>query len=408
MDLNSLIYLAGASGFFTSRAFIPAFFTATFLRYGQYFPFLGDLEFIQATGSEPTWFTSNLTILTLGVLAIVEVGATKIPEAQELLEGFHKYAKTGVAALSALGVLTSRDITFIEQTISQAGVLDMVVAGTMAGVVFFFNTLRSGFMEMLSIADPDDDLGVRTLISWFEDLWSSFGIYLLILYPLIIIGLIGLILAFMYLSRKRAEQREEQSRVPCPSCGERIYACAPECPHCHHSVPEPRDVGFFGQTVERPAAAPEEHALRLVSKRRCSKCATRLKESRLPQSCPTCRHVVLGQPDRQAAYTAIVRNRLPKVLGITFLLSLIPVLGVIPGIIYYRVQLIAPFRAYIPASRGFVLRWLVRLLFLLLISLQLIPGLGGFMVPIMALISYSLYSGYFNKTLRENAATGPG
>ncbi|HKJ91131.1 MAG TPA: DUF4126 domain-containing protein, partial [Oceanipulchritudo sp.] len=138
MDLNSLIYLAGASGFFTSRAFIPAFFTATFLRYGQYFPFLGDLEFIQATGSEPTWFTSNLTILTLGVLAIVEVGATKIPEAQELLEGFHKYAKTGVAGLSALGVLTSRDITFIEQTISQAGVLDMVVAGTMAGVVFFF------------------------------------------------------------------------------------------------------------------------------------------------------------------------------------------------------------------------------------------------------------------------------
>ena len=407
MDLNSLIYLTGASGFFTSRAFIPAFFTAAFLRYGQYFPFLGDLEFIQTTGSEPTWFTSNLTILSLGLLALIEVGATKIPEAQEMLEGFHKYAKSGVAALSALGVLTSRDITFIEQTISQAGVLEMVVAGGMAGLVFFFNTLRSGFMEMLSLADPDDDLGVRTLISWFEDLWSSFGIYLLILYPFIIIGLVGLILASMYLARKWAEKREEQSRVPCPSCGERIYACATECPYCHAPVPDPRDVGFFGQTVERPAAAPADHALRLISKRRCSKCATRLKENRLPQPCPTCQHVVLGDPDRQRAYTAIVRNRLPKVLGISFLLSLIPVLGIIPGIIYYRVQLIAPFRAYISASRGFVLRWLVRLLFLLLISLQLIPGLGGFMVPLMALISYSLYSGYFKKTLRENTLTSP-
>ncbi|MFO7726299.1 MAG: DUF4126 family protein [Oceanipulchritudo sp.] len=406
MDLNSLLYLVGASGFFTSRAFVPAFFTATFLRYGHFFPFLGDLEFIQATGSEPTWFTSNLTILTLGVLAIVEVGATKIPEAQEMLESVHKYAKSGVAALSALGVLTSRDITFIEQTISRAGVFDLVVAGAMAGAVFFFNTLRSGFMEMLYMADPDDDLGVRTLISWFEDLWSSFGLYLLILYPLIIIALVGLGLGAMHLARKRAERREEQSRVPCPSCGERIYACALECPHCHHSIGEPRDIGFFGQTVDRPAAGTSGHALKLVSKRRCSKCATRVKESRLPQSCPTCGHVILGEPDRQKAYSAMVRNRLPKVLGITFVLSLIPVLGIIPGIIYYRVQLIAPLRAYIPASRGLVLRWLVRLLFLLLISLQLIPGLGGFMVPVMALISYSLYSGYFNKTLRDHTAAG--
>jgi hypothetical protein len=91
MDLTSLLYLTGTSGFFTSRAFIPAFFTAVFLRYGNYFPMIGDLEFVQATGSEPTWFTNNFTILALGVLSIIEVGATKIPEAQELLDGMHKY-----------------------------------------------------------------------------------------------------------------------------------------------------------------------------------------------------------------------------------------------------------------------------------------------------------------------------
>jgi Zn finger protein HypA/HybF involved in hydrogenase expression len=403
MDLNSLIYLTGASGFFSSRAFIPAFFTATFLRYGQHFPFIGELEFVQTTGSEPTWFTSNLTILALGVLAIIEVGATKIPEAQEALDAFYKYAKSGVAALSAVGVLTSRDISFIEQTISQAGMLDMILGGAVAAVVYFFSTLRAGFMEVLAMADPDDDLGVRGLISWFEDLWSSFGVFLLILYPLVIITILAVIIGFMVAARKRAEYKEEQSKVPCGSCGQKMYACAVECPHCHAPNPEIKDIGFLGQTVDRPAGPPADHSLRLVSKRRCSRCATRLKEKCLPQTCPECGHRILGEAARQEAYVSKVRERLPKVLGISFVLSLIPVLGVIPGIIYYRVQLIAPFRSYIPASRGFLIRWLLRLLFLFLISLQLVPGVGGLMVPIMALISYAVYSGYFRKTLSDNA-----
>lgn len=401
MDLTSLIYLTGASGFFTSRAFIPAFFTAVFLRYGEHFPWIGTMEFIQATGSEPTWFTNNYTILALGVLALLEVGATKIPEAQEMLDGVHKYAKTGLAALAAMGVLGSRDVSFIEPIISQAGALDMAVSAVFASAVFYFNTLRSGFMELLTMSDPDDDLGIRTLISWFEDLWSSFGIFLLILYPLLIIAILAILLGLLFAARKWAEYKEEKSKIPCSACGEIIYACATECPKCHAGVAQPKDVGFLTQTVNRPAQPGKEHELRLISKRRCPKCATRVTEKRLPQTCPACQHSILSDPADQNAYTAKVRNRLPKVLGITFLLSLVPVLGIIPGIIYYRIQLIAPFRAYIPASRGFVLRWLVRLLFLLLISLQLVPGLGGFMVPIMALLSYALYSGYFNKTVQE-------
>ncbi|MGC9451040.1 MAG: DUF4126 domain-containing protein [Oceanipulchritudo sp.] len=399
MDLNALIYLTGASGFFTSRAFIPAFFTAVFLRYGQYFPMIGDLEFIQATGAEPTWFTSNLTILGLGLLSLVEVGATKIPEAQELLDGIHNYAKSGLAALAAVGVLSARDVNFIENTISQAGTLDLVVAGGMGLVVFFFTTLRSGFMEILALADPDDDLGLRTLISWFEDLWSSFGIFLLILYPFLIVGLVALVIGFLYLARKWAEYREERSKVPCRTCGEMIYGCAVSCPKCHTVQENPRDVGFFGQTADRPARPGMEHELRLVSKRRCGKCATRVEKRGLPQVCPRCKNTLLGKPEEQEAYVAKVRQRLPKVLGVTFVFSLIPILGIIPGIIYYRIQLIAPFRAYIPASRGLMLRWAIRLLFLLLIALQLVPGLGGFMVPLMALVSYGIYASCFKGML---------
>jgi len=406
MDISSLLYLVGAGGFFSSRAFIPAFCTAALIRYGHMVPFvdLTSVPFIQPSGVEPTWFTNNWTLMALAGLSVLEIGATKIPEAQEVLDGVQKYTKTGVAALAAMGLLGVTDVSFIENTISQAGITDMSVAAIFGGVVFVLNSLRSGFMDVLAMADPDDDLGVRTLISWFEDLWSSFGVFLLILYPLFIITVLGLIVGLFYAVRKRAEYREEKSKTTCTSCGELTYACATECPKCHTPLEAPKNVGFLGQTIDKPAQPGKEHEFRLITKRRCPKCAGRVAERRLPQDCPTCQHPILGDSSDQSAYTGKVRNRLPKVLGVSFILSLIPILGVIPGIIYYRVQLIAPFRAYIPAGRGFVLKWLIKLVFLVLITLQIIPGLGGFMVPIMALLSYSLYSSSFNKSFKEPAA----
>jgi hypothetical protein len=401
MDLTSLLYLTGATGFFTSRAFIPAFFTAFFLRFGHYLPWLGDIDFFQATGTEPTWFTSIPSLLVLGGLALLEVGATKIPEAQEALDGVHKYAKTGLAAITAMGVLNTRDLGFIEQTISQAGTFDMVVSGGVAAVVFFFNIVRSGFMELLALSDPDDDVGIRTLISWFEDLWSSFGLFLLIVYPFFILAIMGLVLGFLFLMRKYAERREAGLKVSCPTCKDLVYACATSCPQCHTELKNLKDIGFFGQTVERPARPEEEHTFRLISKRRCPKCATRVTERKLPQNCPTCHNKILDNPEDQKAYIARVRARLPKVLGVTLLLGAIPVIGLIPGVIYYRMQLIAPFRVYIPGARGLALRWLLKLIFLVLIVLQVIPGLGSVMVPAMALLSYSLYSSYFSSMLSD-------
>jgi len=126
-----------------------------------------------------------------------------------------------------------------------------------------------------------------------------------------------------------------------------------------------------------------------------------VKEKILPQTCPECQNSILSDPAEQSSYVSRINQRLPKVLGITFLLSLIPVLGIIPGVIYYRIQLIAPLRAYLPASRGFALKWITRLLFILLVSLQIVPGAGGFVVPAMALISFSIYRGYFGSQLND-------
>ena len=76
---------------------------------------------------------------------------------------------------------------------------------------------------------------------------------------------------------------------------------------------------------------------------------------------------------------------------VCFLLGLIPVLGVIPGVIYYRLSIVAPFRRYIPPGRGFLLRWGVRLAVLALVAFQWVPVAGGLAVPAMALLNYLAY-----------------
>ena len=76
-----------------------------------------------------------------------------------------------------------------------------------------------------------------------------------------------------------------------------------------------------------------------------------------------------------------------------FLLGLVPVLGVIPGVITCRLAIVAPFRRCIPPGHGFVLRWGVRLVILALVAFPWVPVAGGFAVPAMALINFEAYRG---------------
>ena len=81
--------------------------------------------------------------------------------------------------------------------------------------------------------------------------------------------------------------------------------------------------------------------------------------------------------------------------------SMIPVIGLIPGVIYYRLTIIGPLRRYIPRTRTILLRWLVRIAIFLLIMLQWIPVAGIFAVPAMALLNYSVYRSAFRGMLKS-------
>ncbi len=403
MSLAVLLYGLGSMGFFTSRAFLPAFMAAVSLRWGQQWSWLEDTGFAQAVGEAPHWFTSDLAIGVMGLLALIELLADKSPDAKALLLEIDGYVKPVMAGLTTLGMLGVSDVAFVEETLKRGDLLslDSAFALLVAGGVWWLALLRASVLRLFVDADADDDAGVQGLMSWAEDLWAGIGPWLLILYPVVMLAVLGLVTGGLWLARKRAETREEQSRVPCRQCGELTYVCAVACGQCGAGVEQPCGVSWLGRSLSEPVADVADHPYRLTEKGRCPRCASRLAERDPRRGCTTCGHPVFTDPAFRDAYVARISARLPRVMGIAFLFSLVPVLGLIPGVIYYRMQLVGPYRRHLPRGRTFVLRLLIRVIFVLLILGQLIPGLGGFALPIMAVLSHQTYRASFQAMTSE-------
>ena len=75
---------------------------------------------------------------------------------------------------------------------------------------------------------------------------------------------------------------------------------------------------------------------------------------------------------------------------ICFFFSAIPLVGLLPGILYYRLTLIAGFRNYMPTSDRLLRRWLLRLLKLVLVLVQWIPLVGALTLPLVCLVDFLL------------------
>lgn len=403
MNALTIIQGIGSIGFFSSRAFLPAFITALLLRFGGDLPGLENVELLkQISGSAPVWFTSNWSLLILGLLSALEVAATKNEDARKLLEDVDQYFKPIMAAVTFLGLLSASDVKFVEQATGQkAGFFDyplllLILAGTYFGAL-----LRNGVLSVLSDADEDDDIGVQKLISWAEDVWVVAGLVILVLYPVAMLILIGLVTGLLALMRVYAQWREDQSRVPCASCGELVYLCALACPKCKTAVAQPRRVGFLGQSKSQPTDDLANHPYRLVEKKRCPVCATRLTQRAVRQRCAACGHELNADARFAENYLGYVGSRVPLVCGVSALFSLVPVVGLIPGVIYYRMALVAPLRRYLPFGRRFLLKWAIRVFFFFLIFLQLIPVAGAVVVPLMAVVSYGAYRSSFAGMIRQ-------
>jgi hypothetical protein len=409
MNPNLLINGLGSIGFFSTRIFLPALVTALLIRFGADIPLLAHSPLMShIPPHHPVWFTSNASIAILAALSVLEFLAQKNPDARRLLHEFDAGAKGFMALLTALGVASATDTKFVTQTMHQAG-FSIHLPAILAGIgTIGVARIRGAALSALHEVDPDDVLRLQHLISWTEDGWVLGGLLLLFLSPVLMLFLIGIAIGMLLMVRRYLESIEEHTRIPCGNCGTSIYPCAIACFSCKTPLAAPHAVGLLGQSKPEADPDPANHAFRLVEKKRCPLCAERLKERTPHQRCAACGTALFAQPAADA-YANFISRRLPLTLGVSTGLSLIPLVGLLVGTIYYQFQLVYPFTGYLPFGKRFILKWGIRILFVILFFFQLIPFVGAVVVPAMALICFLAYRSAFNKmamTPPEDPTTG--
>ncbi|MDQ8201691.1 DUF4126 family protein [Pelagicoccus sp. SDUM812003] len=399
MDINSLLYSLGLSGFFASRAFLPAFASALVAKYGSSLPFLGDIEFLQKMSDAPHWFTNPMVVWGLGILAAVELIGEKSPDVRQIMDEGMTYVKPALSAATSFGLLSATDVEAVNEVISHAGILDTIPALISAGATYFLASTRQGVVEILNDADEDDTLGIRGFISWCEEFWALFGVWILIALPVVVVALLGFVYGVLWMIRKRHESKMEAAKIECPSCQTRIHPFATACYSCGHVQERPKKLSFLGGIQEETESDPVAQKVRLLELRRSPLSGDRAEEKGVDAKCETDGVTLLGDKELTGKYLERVDARLFPVMLFGALFSLIPGLGLIIGVIYYRFQLVAPYRRYLPWKRGFVVRWLIRLVFILLVILQFVPVVGAAAVPLMAFINHRFYRSAFRSEL---------
>jgi len=391
MSLPSFLYTLASVPMFASRPFLAAFVTAALARFGLDIPWIRDSSVVIALSHAPHWFTSWPTLIALAALAVTEAVAVKHSEVRAFLHEVDGYLKTAVAILVSLAIL-DQDSAQTIHSIQRAGFgLHSFFAVVVGLLTYAMAGLRRGVMEVLAEVDDHDDIGLQSALNWVENSWTVLGLLFLVVFPIVALVLSALTALGLWIVRWNAERREQLSKVPCAKCAAPIFPHATRCHVCGTQVAEPRAVGVFGTPKPKPALDLARHRFDLIARKRCPVCATRLKERAVRQPCETCRTVTFASQAEFQGYLQALRGRLPKTLLICLGLSAIPVVGVIPGVIYYRLALITGLRGYVPPLRGCLARVMIRIVNWGLIALQPIPVLGALVVPLMCLASYSIY-----------------
>lgn len=390
MDFSSIIYSLGAIGIFPSRAFMPAFVTALILRFGPQISWLAGVGIIPKAPVHH-WFTSTPCLVILGVLTVLELVATKDSDIRQFMDEIDHWLKAGVALLTTLGVVSATDAKTL-QAIQQAGMGGTsLLAGAVALGTFMVADARRCLLNFLVEADHDDSLGLQHALAWLEDFWVLGILLLLFVFPLVALLLLGVAMVALESLRRLAKWREEREKIACPGCQTLIYPCARSCPECQQPNPAPCAVGFLGGSLVGVSADPATQAFRLLEKMRCPECAGRLPKVSAGHVCPACGFRVFADAAAVADYDRFVRARLPKTLLVVFLLGLVPLFGAVLGVLWYRTQVVSPYRRHVPGLRRWWLRILLKIAWFLLLAIQWIPLVGWLSLPAMAWMSHAAY-----------------
>jgi hypothetical protein len=391
VSLPAVLYTLSSVPIFASRPFLAAFVTALIARFGAGLPWIGDNALVVALAASPEWFRSYACLAVLGALATVELLSVKSEDVRQLLGQADALIKTAVAMLVALAVIDGGTAETL-RSIQKAGLsFESAWALVVGAATWAAAGLRREVVELVVDADPGDDVGMQSVLAWAESAWAVLGLLFLVVFPLAALVLSGLTTLGIWLVRRRAEEREERAKVPCAGCGTPLRPHAVGCHVCRRELDAPRAVGVFGQPKERPADDRARHAFDLVARKRCPWCAGRLRERAVQQACATCGKVTFASPAELERYLDVLAARLPRTLLVSAAIGAIPLLGVVPGVAYYRLNLVSGLRGYIPPLRGCTTRWVVRLIHVLVVVVQPIPLVGALALPILCWSTYAIY-----------------
>jgi predicted RNA-binding Zn-ribbon protein involved in translation (DUF1610 family) len=385
-----------------SRPFLVAFILSLTPQWG---PLLPDATVIPLLGAPvptlPWWFTALPAVVILGLLT----GAEMLVIHNQDLRWMHEEFSGGIRAVVTLGVafglVNNESAALVGTLIGDGGPTSMIGAiGSLISTIWAFVSaffvwlvgwMRGIIFNALMELDEDDDLGLQSVLLWLEDFGILGGVFLAAILPLVALTLFGLTLLTLFLVEKFFEHQAERRKISCSACGTKLHASALACSHCGQRTAAPRQVGAFGQATPQTVSDVAAHQLHLISKKRCPVCATRLEKKAISQPCPACGRDTFASAPAVDEYLAMMRQRLPLTTAITFGFGFIPLVGLVPAIVYYRLSLIAGLRAYVPRSIGCLARYGVRLLNMGLIALQAIPFLGMVALPLMVLSNFFIY-----------------
>lgn len=392
-------YTAGMVPMLTSRAFMPIFITALFARFGSQYQGLADFAGIQFITGLPPWLTADQPLIILGIFALMETIANRSADyrqSAELYEPIFKAICTFMLCLCCI----HKDFALLLQEISEQGLLAESVrdntpkylwSALTAGSVWWSSSVRAKGLSFISDVDPEDDLGTQSIFSRMEDLFGITGTIFVLLLPVLALLVTGLTLTGLWLFKKHLHRRERAQTLPCTACGNETVRCGISCPSCGRQRDRIQEVGFLGIIKPQTISDLHHHQFKLRAVKRCPHCGNRLKENKLGATCRICEKPAFANQTELDTYLQKVGALLPKTLAISTAFSLFPLIGLIPGIIYYRVNLIASLNAYLPRSRKFAARWSVRVINILLLMLQPIPLLGLIALPLMCLSNFLFY-----------------
>ncbi|MDD4150210.1 MAG: hypothetical protein PHE33_09285 [Bacteroidales bacterium] len=394
MGYPQLLSIIGTIPLFSMRTFFPAFLTALFFAYPQWFP---GVESVDAAGENLTFLSQNWLLIVLGILSILEFVGDKNTDIRYFLREAEPYMKPASYLLVQFFIMSEGSSEVLDQ-INWAGFSPLLILSLIGtGAVYFLSKFRKKFLDFLTDIDADDNLFIGKIISWIEDSLVLFGFLLLVWAGIFMVICYLIVIGILVIIAKKYEKQAEEEKLICTSCGTKIYAYAVECQSCRTKNATVFNIGILGHRKPILTTDINKHQLNLIAQRRCPKCATKFDKRSVSQVCSLCGTVLFTEPNLNQ-FVKYLDQKFYLILSISFVVGFVPILGFVVSASLVSIYLLSPYRKYISKSGTFLSRFMIRILTIVLFVFGV--GLGFIAAPVYAAIRYYIIRSQFKASAK--------